>query len=348
MEVSCKEFRVLGRAFFRTKNGLIAKGEGILHDAPVSIYEFGRRRQDILTQIDTKDQLLFFRRLVSDNLDVNIVGTVSPCLDVFDRNGFVGACVAVSLDNRKHPRIQDWGRLGAVLAHGANELSRDTLQKPLHDWCSSLTIEGEDSRFNWRVPRGHTLYMHREQGMTARDVLRSMQVVAQRYGGNQYPTILVLEHALEGFESYSLGSPEVRDDVKKMEMLQEDRMLRSNQQPVTPDPDHGRSTLNFSSIRTTEDTPSNQDLLAMVEVLTEQDRTMSRQIGHLEQEVERLQVLIRGRGKKNPTMQGQSGPMVAPHNNNLDMRNKGSLRVIWLITFLIVVVLFVAGVVYFL
>lgn len=105
-----------GRAIFGTSDGLQAFGNGILEDVAKNpwIFEFekiGRLRDSPLRKFSIETPVLFCRQL-TDNQGNSavIVGVIAPCMDAHSRPGFLGACVALSMErlNGKVNIAESW------------------------------------------------------------------------------------------------------------------------------------------------------------------------------------------------------------------------------------------------
>lgn len=346
MEINDQKLRIEGCAAFRTHKGLEVHGRGVLSAAPTSIYELGRQRGGILGSVGTRDRLIFFRRLVSVEKEVNLIGTVSPCFDSFKRNGLLGACVAVPLDNKNNGQFQDWGTLEVAFTSQNRELSEASPEEAHYDWCSSLTIQQEDIRFDWRVPFENILYLHRDAGMSTLEVLQSIQAVAKQVGGTRYPTIFVLDRPIEGFASLSFGSPDIQRHIMAMKDEQNKFKLRTFQRASSSNSLHIGSNADYSISSTETEINSKPDLLSKIERLLEQQRSMKLQIDKLMQEVESLRGIVYDSRSQKPLPSTRQRPIPIPLGHRTDPYRSDIKNVVVMFVILLCVLAGTVGSVY--
>ena len=117
-------------------------------------------------------------------------------------------------------------------------------------------------------------------------------------GGTHYPTILVLNKYIEGFESFSFGSDRIKGLIKKEQELK----LQINQHVNSSNLLRGGYYGDVSPVKTPSEANLKEDWLEKIELLLEQDRSMRLQIDDLKKEVEKLRGIVNSPSSQKPAL----------------------------------------------
>ncbi len=226
---------VLGRAVFGTTSGLKAYGNGVLAGVgnTVSVLEFGGGDSGHIHRMAPDQAAVFFRR--AENQDGNVielVGTVAPCRDSGRRQGFLGACVAVTPDGGQS--FSDWPALYSEIEHLFEQMRArvDSTSGVFRMYRPDPPpSEMDDYAFNWSALSGETLILHDTDTLDPAGMMERLQAIAFAHGSD-YPDVLVFEAPVP--ESLGLDCPEVDEALQKFNKARAEAEAKAKSKRAAP------------------------------------------------------------------------------------------------------------------